>query len=388
MTPRWAAEGPAYRDLGAADTVMSRPLADLAPPAYLPSEPYSEMTPDAQHQSEEPPAESSRSSRFPSVSGEFEAAAPVLPAPRGPTMDGVSERAAALSRRAYQLADRGALYSARANFIQSLQMVTQALDARPRAYGDPKGTLHYGRALAAGLLAMKEAEDFVPRGTNLEADINVSAIIAGHRTPILKPYAKTQLTQLAAMQHYFSYAQRQLTAAGGSQRAASMALHGLGKVQSAIAAGDRSQRAAAGAKAIVLQRAALAVDSRNYLAANELGVLLARYGQLDEARSVLLHSVSLEPDATTWHNLAVVHRKLNEPGLAERAESEAQLAARPVGSSGAAGTSSAGGVVQWVSPQAFAGNRPVETRRPSARAEARPDQRHAKWWESILIPWK
>ncbi|MCH8923585.1 MAG: hypothetical protein IIA67_10615 [Planctomycetes bacterium] len=300
---------------------------------------------------------------------------------RGNTaMDGVSQRAASLSRRAYQLADRGALYSARANFIQALQLVTQALDAQ-------KGTLWHGRALAAGLLAMKEADDFVPRGTNLEADLDVPAIIAGHRTPILKQTAPGQLTPLAAMQQYFTYAQQQLAIAGGSQPAASMALQGLGKVQSAIAAGDRSQHAAAGAKAIVLQRAALLVDRRNYLAANELGVLLARYGQFDQARRALLHSVSLAPHATTWHNLAVVHRNLNEPDLAERARYESQWAARQVGPSGASGAPSGGAVVRWVSPQAFTGNRPVETRTATTPAAVRQDQRHAKWWESFF-PWK
>jgi len=319
-----------------------------------------------------------RPSRLPSVTSQPKN--DPLSEPGQVVIDGVSRRVASLSRRAYQLADRGALYSARANFIQALRMVTQALDAQT-------GTLRHGRALAAGMQAMKEADDFVPRGTSLEADLDVPVIIAGHRTTILKQDQPVQLTPLAALRQYFAYAQQQFTIAGGSQQAASMALHGFGKVQTAIAAGDRSQLAAVGAKAIVLQRAALAVDRQNYLAANELGVLLARYGQFAEARQALLHSVSLAPRATTWHNLAVVHHKLNEADLAERAEFESQSAARQSAPAGTAGTSSNVAAVRWVSPQAFAGNRPVETRRPSVVATAQPAERHAKWWES-MIPWK
>ena len=133
----------------------------------------------------------------------------------------------------------------------------------------------------------------------------------------------------------------------------------------------------------MFQRAALSVDRRNYPAANELGVLLARYGQWAEARQVLLHSISLAPSATNWHNLAVVHGKLNETDLALRAEHESKLAA---GQAAPTGSSSGGRAVRWVSPRAFAGGRPVETRESPAPVAAKQDQRHAKWWES-LNPW-
>jgi hypothetical protein len=99
---------------------------------------------------------------------------------------------------------------------------------------------------------------------------------------------------------------------------------------------------------MALQHAALTADSRNFRAANELGVLLARYGQLQDARGVLLHGLSLHPTPSLWHNLSVVHERLGEADLARRAKYEYELALRQ------APRDPRTSRVQWVSPDVFA----------------------------------
>ena len=64
-------------------------------------------------------------------------------------------------------------------------------------------------------------------------------------------------------------------------------------------------------------------DSRNYLAANELAVLLAKNGYLQSARTLLQRSVAGSPQPAAWHNLAVVHRYLGEKQLSALAETKA-----------------------------------------------------------------
>jgi Flp pilus assembly protein TadD len=101
---------------------------------------------------------------------------------------------------------------------------------------------------------------------------------------------------------------------------------------------------------MTLHQAALLVDARNAKAANELGVLLARFGQLEDARRVLRHALTLRPEPQIWRNLAVVHRRLGDAELARRADEEGISLARrisvPQESDGAL-------PVQWVDPGTF-----------------------------------
>ena len=89
----------------------------------------------------------------------------------------------------------------------ALRLVAQALDAESQT-----GT--HSRALAAGWTAVKEADDFMPTGSRMEADLDLSSIIAGHRTPVLKAAPRESLAPLTALECYFTFAQEQLAAAG------------------------------------------------------------------------------------------------------------------------------------------------------------------------------
>ncbi len=267
--------------------------------------------------------------------------APVAAPPRTAAMQTVSDQASAMSRRAYGMAQKGMLFSAKQELVQALQLVAQARDVQSR-------TTLYSQALSTGLTALKEAEDF-SSSSSRGGPIDVATVARGHRTTILKSGA--DLPPVVAQQQYFAYSQQQLALASGNEPGASQTLYTLGKIHSAMSAEGSAAQALDGPRAMVFYQAALAVDARNYLAANELGVLLARYGQLDEARRALIHSVSTRPHAQGWQNLAVVHRRLGETELAKLAENERELIARNPTAATRAGADQ---FIEWVDPTTFA----------------------------------
>ena len=94
--------------------------------------------------------------------------------------------------------------------------------------------------------------------------------------------------------------------------------------------------------------AAILTQPKNFLAANELGVLLTENGNIGRSsHELLLHSATLWPHAATWHNLAVVHARLGERELAELAEKRAKELAE-------SGRTIGGPRVKWVDPETFA----------------------------------
>jgi Flp pilus assembly protein TadD len=294
-----------------------------------------------------------------------------IPAQRPPEqaalMQPVVEQALQISNRGFAMAQRGMFYTARAELIQALQLLAQAHDVQ-------HGTSHHGQALASGLMALEEARDFQsPPGQ--PAVVDARQVAGGHRTQVLQ-HLPGAVSPVVAQQQYFAHAQAQLAAAVGGERVASQTLYRLGKLETALAAHDDDRQAAHGPQAMVFHQAALSVDAANYLAANELGVLLARYGQLAEARRLLVHSVSLRPHAEGWHNLAVVHRRLGEDELAKRAEHERTLLAKKEGDAGR----SAELPVRWVDRQTFAASGPrdipwPEHAAPRPTASSPPAQR-------------
>jgi len=277
----------------------------------------------------------------------------------------IAERALQMADHASTTAQRGMFYSARTELMQALQLLAQALDVQ-------EGSAHHAAALAAGLTALEEARDF-STGSNRPSDCaNISVIAANHRTQLLRHVGATPISPVIAQQQYFGYAQGQFVLAAGGVPAASQILYRLGRLQTAMSVHDADALALHAPQSIVFHQAALATDAGNWLAANELGVLYARYGQLHEARQLLVYSVSVHPHVEGWHNLAVVHRRLGETDLAQRAESERQMLAQKATKS----ADGAGDMVRWVDQKTFAasGSRdvqaPAEQRYAAAPAAA------------------
>lgn len=298
----------------------------------------------------------------------------------GTSLVAVSQRADAVIDRGFVLGGKGAYYSAQTEFKQALRIVSQAMDAH-------FGGNHYSESLAAGWVALEEASDFSAHGQR-DPIVNVPLIVESHQTPALKDYALDDVSPVVAMQHYFSFAQDKLVEACGKAPVASRALHGLGKIHMVLAEKSASAERLHGPKAMAFQQAALTTDPTNYLAANELGVLLARFGKLPEARTVLQHSVALYPQPETWRNLSIVHERLGEANYAAQSLANWQIALQQSGNQPAAMQTNNSSMVQWVTPQAFAGDQPELSNAPAMPESATPPEQPAQaqkksgflWW--------
>jgi tetratricopeptide (TPR) repeat protein len=254
---------------------------------------------------------------------------------------------------ALNLAERGAVQSAQAEFIMALDLIADALDA------DTENTTRaHARAIQAGLTAIEETRDFVPADTPHNVVINLAQLAATHQTPVLKNVDVTRITRAQALQLYHTYATQQLAFGGGRSDIASSALYGLGRAECVTTAGASGRNPLGGPNAMALYQSALLVDPQNYMASNELGVLMARYGDLDSAAGQLTHSLSVKPQAETWHNLATVYRRAGQTEKAEQSEREREkLLAAPRNEGSAAHDSTDLGArpsMQWVDAETFA----------------------------------
>ncbi len=200
------------------------------------------------------------------------------------------------------LAKRGATYSARQEFLAILQLVAQSYDSQ-------LGMKYHTKALANGLRALEEADDFVARDVEAAVDYNLQAFIAGHKTPVLKNEPTDELMPYVAMQRYYDYACQQLSIAGRGSSAASAAMFAIGRTETMLA-GTSQGRGVGGPKPLAYYHAALSVDPRNNPAANELGVMLARAGKVNEAHTVLASAAMVRPTPALLNNLAQTKRML------------------------------------------------------------------------------
>jgi tetratricopeptide (TPR) repeat protein len=255
----------------------------------------------------------------------------------------IAEEADKHARRGFELAGKKAYFSARLEFTRALRIIAQGLDTEGH-------TNRYSQALAAGLRALDEAEDFMPKDGHLEAELDLAMIAGAHRTPVLQGGDGEQATPLAAIQKYHTYAQEQLATAAGKEVAGSMALCGLGKLYMAIGDQQRGEEiVAARPKAMVLLQAALVVSPGNHMASNELGVLLARSGRHGDARAAFEHSVAAYPTAEGWRNLALTCERLGAMDEAYRAAQQT-LALRGKSTGQVTPVGGSQGVVRWVAP--------------------------------------
>jgi tetratricopeptide (TPR) repeat protein len=265
---------------------------------------------------------------------------------RSEQLEQVAQQADCRTRHGYELAGRGALFAARAEFLGAIQLVAEALDAETRSD-------RHGRALTMAVFAMKEAEDFLPNTAQLGGHADLSAVIALHGTPVLKDTAD-KVTSLEALQSYFTFAQEQFAAAVGQEVAGSMALHALGKLHAALARNKASSILAPESKAMVFYQAALLAYHDNHAAANDLGVLLALCGHYGDARKILERSVCSKAEAISWRNLALVYRQLGEPVLADRAAEQVLWLRRSELAQRRTAAVAGNDRVRWIDPQTFA----------------------------------
>jgi tetratricopeptide (TPR) repeat protein len=90
------------------------------------------------------------------------------------------------------------------------------------------------------------------------------------------------------------------------------------------------------------------------MAANDLGVLLARGENYQDARKALARSLAICPQSAGYRNLAIVYDRLGEPRMAQVARQEAAAAQQAELARNATQGAVSGQPVQWVDPARFA----------------------------------
>ncbi|MBA4018071.1 MAG: hypothetical protein C0483_12930 [Pirellula sp.] len=266
-------------------------------------------------------------------------------------------QAESLNMSGLRLVGRGAHFSARAEFLGALRAGAAAIDASGGA-GSAESRVS---AVDAALLALTEAEDFA---SSQVAGRNADLLLAvrSHRSGLLSADDVAQRTASQLHQVYCEFACEQLSGALATLPCGSVSLHGLGKVNAALGAQGQGAPMDARAKAEVFYTAALRVDADNFPAANDLAVLLAEDGRLEQARQVLRTGLAASPHPAMWNNLASIHDRLGEPQLAAAARWEAQSLATSGGKVGGRPIMPTHDV-QWVPAQNFAA-----TARPNVAA--------------------
>ncbi len=245
------------------------------------------------------------------------------------------------TQRGFELASRGAPLAARGEFYRALRILAQALDTQ-------RQTTRFSQALSEGLVALREASDFLPNRPGEEAEPDFEAILANHRTKALCDADCRSLVRQSALRAYFTYAQDRLAEAVDEELAGAMALYGLGKLYASLSRAEIELTAAAGPKAMAFLQSSLLACPRHYMAANELGVLLAQIGRCDEACRLLEHSVSIQPHAAGYRNLRQLYKQMGRADLAERvAQAAGATAAQEAGAAAVP-------EISWVPPGIFA----------------------------------
>ena len=255
------------------------------------------------------------------------------------------------------LARRGAVYGAQQEFVAALRSIAEACDIQQNT-----GNEHVER-LSRGLMALRETQDFARLNEQLDIGTALSAIVSSHRSGVLDAEQVKSMNANNVLQSYFKFAQHKITEACGPYPISSFAFYSLGKLHTMNHKMNVGDDVYDQAKSIVMHRAALVADPNNFKSANELGVILAQSGQLEDAKKILQHGLAVRPTIELWNNLAVVHEQSGDQRLANAARNESQILAQ---SSRAKTQTHA--QVQWVAPEAFERNAqaaPVAVDQPS-----------------------
>ena len=208
---------------------------------------------------------------------------------------------------AFDLAQRGATYTADAEFRAVLGLCALEMDAR-------QGGTSHREALRQGLVAVDEADQFGGEQLDWRDAADVRSVASSHITPVLAK-ARGPVDSIQAVQSYYMFAEQRLAYSCQGLPGASLAFYGLART--IVLPGSKIPHASG--KAALLQRMALAVAPENVLAANELGVLLAQHGQLHDAEKIFKQCVATDATPETWRNLAVVYARQGNSGASQSA---------------------------------------------------------------------
>ena len=275
--------------------------------------------------------------------------APKLPNVSVALSDAAAQKAAHHIEYGKSLARRSATEAAGQEFLSALRVLAEANDM---AIG---GSIHVG-ALRSGLLAMKEAADFKVEDPQRQIVMNVANIIDGHETQVIAANEASAMTASNAIRRYLEYAGHQLGTCGGKNVVAAEALYCLGKMRTISAQSNPDPESKELHEAIIFHHAAITADPGNHRSANELGVLLARSGQLVAAETYLKNSLKLKQTPHGWSNLAKVHQRKGT----QQDQQLANLAMTEYHNTMHRQTPGVAGPIQMVGPQEFIARSPAQ----------------------------
>lgn len=248
------------------------------------------------------------------------------------------------------LSRRGAVFAARQEFILALSIIAQSKD-------ETAGGTEFSRALTRGLLALKETNGFVPDNIEAGTTLDIALVVETHRSNVITGDEAEILSPAQATQRYFEFALERLDHACGRNVVSAEAFFCLGKLFTAMSKTQSVPTNLDTSKAIVFHKAALQSDDKNYRSSNELGVLMAQTGRLQEATEYFKQSLIVNRTPQAWMNLAKTHRRLGETEFAELAESEYVLASQaPL-----VNANNSTAAIQWMPTQKFNAMAPVQS---------------------------
>ena len=243
----------------------------------------------------------------------------------------------------FELLQRGAPYSARSRFFEALQIVARSLD-------DANGSGDHLRSLKLARDAYEEAGDFYPKNSRPDQHVNLASVAAGHETRVLRNADFGEMSPARCVREYLAFADQEFAKALSGEDAGSRALYGIGRLEASPQTTSSPNASVRAYRAMALYQAAMKVSPSNFAAANELGVLLAKYDQTEAAIAAFQQSVNHHPHPTAWRNLAHLNGRLGRFELARQAEMEAsRFASRSLTAPFAAAQPK----VEWVQPEQF-----------------------------------
>ena len=148
--------------------------------------------------------------------------------------ESVAQRAVHHIEYGKALARRGSTFAARQEFYSAMRILAQANDS-------VSGTNHFSASLREGILALKEAEDFMVNDAESRIGLNVSHVIETHHSALLTQDEAEYMNPAQAMQRYFAFGEQQLEVATGSNVVAAEALYCLGKLHTSRRIGRSRQ---------------------------------------------------------------------------------------------------------------------------------------------------
>ncbi len=128
-------------------------------------------------------------------------------------------------------------------------------------------------------------------------------------------------------------------------------------------------------KAMALYETSVRIDPNNYRAANELGVLLIRYGQPRVAIPFLEQSVRVVPSIEGWHNLSVAQNAVGNDRLFHQAAMQRDALKQQEEASGSS-FQPAGMKIRWVDSETFAAKSPPDTAPAKSTSSGMPIEGH------------